>query len=738
MTASGALVGSASTARPQTADQAPDLAQTLQMVADTIVESLGFEVAVINLLERPTDATMRVIAVSGPPDVRDLLLGTAQSTRGWDQLLATSEQWGRLRFLDHRDAVPDPDGVVSWIPDIPVSDDPDAWHPEDALFAPLLSRSGTPLGMLSVDVPRDGRRPGPSTLHALEAFAVTAALAIEHARLAHESQVNQQRFQAVFERSPIPIGLLGTESTFEYVNQAFCRFLRRRPEELVGASPLTYTHPEDVGLSAPASARLRHAIPWPRGGDPEPIEKRYVHPDGTVVWGRLHLTALDHDSSPGVLLAQIEDITERKRAEQLLLQQAHFDSLTRLPNRPQIMQRLEQAVDADARAGTMTAVFFCDLDGLKLVNDGHGHAVGDAYLTAIAGRLAKSVRSQDVVGRLGGDEFVVLLSGLRTPTEAIGLAGRVLEGVQQPLVLSGIAFAPTMSVGIAYGRGPATTADQLLAQADTAMYGAKSAGRGGWSVFDPTMGGSPASQLQLRHDVGLALSRGEFVLHYQPIVGLPDGLARGHEALLRWQHPRLGLLVPAQFLDVVLGSEHEAEVTDWVIRQACADTVRRPGPPGLVTVNVSSSQICREDLPAVVVAALTDSGLSPCQLVLELTEDRLLTRADGPERLEALRALGISIALDDFGSGYSGLGYLQRFPSMDIVKLDRCFIAGLGRDAVSEHLIRAMRQFTDACGLRLVAEGVETAEQAELLRELGVVYLQGYHFGRPEPFVDAR
>ncbi len=710
-----------------------DLPATLQRVADAIVHSLGFEVAVLNLLEAPDDAVMKVIAVSGPAEVRDLLLGSAQSRAGWEQLLRDSTPWGRLRFLDHRLATPDPVGVVSWVPDIEVSDHPDAWHPEDGLFAPLLTTSGQPLGMLSVDLPRDGRRPGVATRSALEAFALTASLAIEHAHLAEQSRRNERRFEAVFARSPIPIGLLGPERTFENVNDAFCRFLDRPRSVLLGTSPLEWTHPDDVVLSRSASASLRSAIPVPRGRQPEPVEKRYVHPDGSLVWGRLHLTALDREGSPGVLLAQIEDITARKRAEQRLVHQAHFDELTRLPNRPHILEQLAQAIDRDRAAGTLTVVFFCDLDGLKLVNDGHGHAVGDAYLSAIADRLADSVRTQDVVGRLGGDEFVVLLTGVHTPTEAIGLAGRVLEGVQQPLKLGAVCFAPTLSIGISYGCGPSVDADRLLAEADTAMYGAKSEGRGGWHVFDPTMGGSPASQLQLRHDVGSALLRDEFVVHYQPIVELPEGTVRGYETLLRWQHPQLGLLQPGQFLDVVLGSEHESAVTDWVISQACHDTVRRPGPRRLVTVNVSSQQICRDDLQAVVLKALADSGLDPCDLVLELTEDRLLARGDGPERIAALRALGISIALDDFGSGYAGLGYLQRFPTMDVVKLDQTFVAGLGKDGVSEHLIRAMKQFTDACGLRLVAEGVETVEQADLLRDLGIVYLQGYYFGRPEP-----
>ncbi len=729
---SGALASFASGA-PGASGAVLDLLATLQQVADAIVESLGFEVAVINLLEPPDHAVLRVIAVAGPAEVREALLGTVQSCQVWDELLHGTSLLGRLLFLDHRNATLGEDGITWWIPDLPVSQDPDSWHPEDGLFAPLETTSGASLGLISVDLPRDGRRPGPATCNALEAFALMASLAIEHAQLSEQSRRNERRFEAVFASSPIPIGLLDPAGTFEHLNDAFCRFLDRTRSELLGTSPLAWTHPEDNVLSRPLSTRLRSGLPAPRSGEPGPVEQRYVLPDGSIVWGRLHLTALDPKGSPGVLLAQIEDITGRKRAEQRLVHQAHFDALTRLPNRVHILERIAQAVVADRRDGTLTVVFFCDLDGLKLVNDGHGHAVGDAYLTAVAQRLATSVRTHDVVGRLGGDEFVVLLSGVQTPTEAIGLAGRVLEGVQQPLQLGSVLFTPTMSVGISYGVGPSVDADRLLAEADTAMYSAKSEGRGGWHVFDPTLSGSPASQLQLRHDVGSALLRDELVLHYQPVVALPEASTCGYEALLRWQHPDLGLLQPAQFLAVVLGSEHESAITDWTIAQACHDAVRRPGPRLPVTVNVSSQQICRPDLPDVVGTALSDSGLAAGDLVLEITEDRMLASRNGPERIAALRRCGIAIALDDFGSGSAGLVPLQRFPTTDIVKLDRTFVAGLGQDQVSGHLVRAMKQFADACGLRLVAKGIETAEQAELLEELGIGFGQGFHYGRPAP-----
>jgi len=710
-----------------------DLTQTLQLVADAITESLGFEVAVINLLNQEEGA-MIVAAVSGPAEVRAALLHRRQGTAGWGKLLAASEPWGRLLFLDHAKSVADPSDIFTWVPDLPVSSDPNAWHPEDALFGQLESSDGQLIGMLSVDVPQDGLRPGVATRHALEAFAVTASLAIQHAGLAADSRRGERRFQAVFDSSPVAIALMGPDRCFVSVNDALCTFLDRDRSALVGHSPLEFTHPEDVLLTQGSAERAWAPVPVPRAEAwAAPDEKRYVLPDGTVVWGRLHLASLGSPDEPGVVIAQVEDVTERKRTEERLVRQAHFDALTRLPNRSQSMERLREALAADALEGTMTVVFFCDLDRLKLVNDGHGHAVGDAYIQEVSRRIRASVRDEDIVGRLSGDEFVVVLQGVRLPTEAIGLAGRIIDGVREPWRYNGVSFTPSLSLGIAYGAGGCTTADDLLAQADTAMYRAKTEERGAWQVYDPTMRNSAVAQLELRTEVATALEQKQFVLHYQPIVRLPDRAVVGHEALLRWQHPSRGLLAPAQFLHVVLESEYESPATDWVLQQACRDAVRLPVGARKVSVNVSSLQVGRRDLPDVVRRCLADSGLDPADLVLELTEDRLLSRPDGGQLLDRLHDIGVRLAIDDFGSGYAGLGYLQRFPAIDILKLDGSFVAGLGRDSVSEHIVRATVDLARGCGLQLVTEGVETAEQAAALQELGMELAQGYLFGRPAP-----
>ncbi len=706
-----------------------DLAGMLQLVADTIVESLGFEVAVVNIVV--DDVAMLVAAVSGPQEVRTALLNRRQGLDGWHKLVQASEPWGALRFLDHRTSQADPEDIFTWVPDLPVSDDPDAWHPEDSLFAPLTSSDGKLLGMLSVDMPRDGRRPGPATRRALEAFTVTAALALEHASLAARSLELQRQFEAVFDTSPISIALLDEQSRFVRVNEAFGALLRRCPEDLLGHHPTEFTHPEDRDAASGAMATTR-AYPDRRSELP-PVEKRYQLPDGSSVWGRLHLAALTTASKQTLVIAQVEDITESKRAEAQLVKQAHYDSLTGLPNRSESMRRLREAILADSADALMTAVFFCDVDRLKLVNDTHGHAVGDAFIRAVSQRIRASVREQDIVGRLSGDEFVVVVQGIETPTEAIGLAGRIVDRVREPLSLAGQRFTPSLSLGIAYSGGGMASADELLAHADSAMYRAKVEERGAWHVFDPSMRNSAPSQLALRNDLAEALAQEQFVLHYQPVVRLATREVIGHEAVLRWQHPRRGLLAPSEFLNVVLDSEYEGAITDWVIRQACNDASRLPPGCRKVSVNVSSVQIGRRDLRYVLSRCLAESRLSPRELVLELTEDRLLSRPDGAEILSALHDLGVSLAIDDFGTGYAGLNYLQRFPMINTVKLDRSFIDNLGHDPLSENIVRAVAGLALSSGLTLVTEGVETEEQAERLTAIGVEFAQGYLFARPRP-----
>jgi diguanylate cyclase (GGDEF)-like protein/PAS domain S-box-containing protein len=712
-----------------------ELRETLELVADTIVELLGFEVVVVNLVVAD-DGRMVAAAVRGPQALHDALRDEPQSWSVWETLLDRCEAWGRLRFLSHSCGW-DPESLAFWVPDVPVSDDPGDWHPDDALFAPLVGPDGRVLGLLSVDVPVDGRLPSLATRRALEAMSVTASLAIQQAALADERASLLARLEAAVELSPVAMALLDEDRRFLQVNAAYCRLLGRAAEDVVGHDPMEFTHPDDrLTVRVPAADRGTA----PSASSPSVREKRYVQPDGTVVWGRVHLAALGEEHGAAKVMAQVEDVTERKRAEAQLVEHAHHDALTGLPNRRASMRRLHEALHDRRREAV--AVFFCDVDRLKLVNDAHGHAVGDAYLQAIARRLLDSVRSDDVVGRLSGDEFVVIVHDAADRADVLRLADRVVAQVGAPLRLAGLELSPALSIGIAFGGDHgdgdgSDDGDELLARADAAMYVAKVEQRGTWHVYEDRAGGSAGEQLQLRADVDRALADDELLLHYQPIVRLEDGATVAHEALLRWQHPRRGLLLPGQFLDVVLGSRYESPVTDWVLERACLDAVRRPAGERRTSVNVSSLQVGRKDLPSVVARCLAGSGLDAGDLVLELTEDRLLDRADGDELLRRLRRLGVVLAVDDFGTGYAGLGYLARLSTVGILKLDRSFTAALGVDPVAEHLVRSTASLADACGLQLISEGVETPEQADALRRCGVRYAQGYLYGRPAPWGSA-
>jgi diguanylate cyclase (GGDEF)-like protein/PAS domain S-box-containing protein len=466
-----------------------DLHETLEAVATAVVEALGFAVAVVNLVVE--DGSLEAVVVAGPAEVRQALLGSRQSRHNWMRLLEVSEPWGRLRFLDHRHAGAEPADMLMWVPDLPASQAPDAWHPEDALFASLRASDGELLGVLSVDLPRDGRRPDAHARSSLEAFAIQAELAIEHAAVYSRLRHSEGLFRAVVYRSPIPIGLLDAQRCFVEVNEAFCRLLGRPAAELLGHTPLEFTHPDDQHLGTGGED------PGPGEPDPPPVVKRYLRPDATVVWGRLHVTRL-HDHARVRLVAHVEDVTQARQLESRLRHDASHDALTGLPNRSQVLARLAERVGRDRgdrpdrrEPGPRTGVcvLFCDLDRFKVVNDTHGHAVGDVLLGVVAQRLTEALRVGDIVGRLGGDEFVVVGDRVCTPAEAVALAERLAEVIAGPVLIGDLVLEPTLSVGVALSE-PSDGPESLLHKADMALYAAKAGGRRRWHLFEPDGPGS--------------------------------------------------------------------------------------------------------------------------------------------------------------------------------------------------------------------------------------------------------
>ena len=691
-----------------------DLATTL----DAVVEAMGFEVAVVNLVKDNGD--IEVVSVAGPAEVRDFLMGTHCPAQIWTELLKVAEDWGRLRFLDHLTAPADSADMLSWIPDLPISEEADAWHPEDGLFALLTARDGELLGILSVDVPRDGKRPGRRQRDLLELFAEQASMALDRARSHSRLMHSEALFRGVFARSPVPIAIINSDDTYLRANSAYATFLGRQQSELVGRTPNDFTHPDDLPVLGDLGAALRAGKPA------APVEKRYVRPDGSVVWGRLSATLLGTDSQASEILAQVEDITAHKNYEVKLLHEAMHDPLTGLANRTLVLERLAESL-ADRRR--RTAVLFCDVDRFKLVNDVHGHASGDELLRAVADRLVSAVRDHDLVGRFGGDEFVVVAESISSKAEVVALAARMADAVRRPVEVCGVEVTPTVSIGIARAvRG--LNPEELLARADTALYRAKNHHRGGWELYRADMWEEARNELHLREDLSRALEGGEIQVHYQPIVALDGSGIAGYEALLRWIHPQLGLLEPKDFLPVVVDSDIETAVTDFVLERAIADLAAGPADTAYVSVNLNPHQLTRPDLPALVADLLARYGLRGEHLVLELTEDRLLEQEGQERALAALRRLGIRLAIDDFGTGYAGLSYLRRVTA-DIVKIDRSFVSKLPRDRASASIISAVTELATVLRLTVIAEGVETPSQLAALRRCGVRYAQGYLFGRP-------
>jgi diguanylate cyclase (GGDEF)-like protein len=430
---------------------------------------------------------------------------------------------------------------------------------------------------------------------------------------------------------------------------------------------------------------------------------------------------------------------DRKRLQDELSHQAFHDSLTGLANRALFKDRVDHALKRFQRRRRPLAVFFLDLDRFKAINDSFGHASGDALLIAVSKRLSDCVRGEDTVARLGGDEFAVLVENLAGESEVRIVAERVKEAFRDPIVIDGRELAVAASIGIALSESGTETADDLLRNADLAMYRAKAAG-GGARQYAPEMHAGMIDRLELESDLRQALARDQLYIVYQPIVDLRTGRLSGAEALLRWQHPSRGVVSPADFIPVAESSGMIVPIGEWVLRQACREARRWDGIRGgeqlSVSVNLSGRQLQTSELPSIVPHALLDAGLAPGRLTLEMTESMLIDRSDEMlSLLHELRRIGVKLAIDDFGTGYSSLSYLHRFP-VDVVKIDRSFIESLTGEADETSLVGSIIRIGQGMRLVTVAEGIEDAAQLRALQRLGCDHGQGYHFARPMSAAD--
>ncbi|EIG60934.1 bifunctional diguanylate cyclase/phosphodiesterase [Bradyrhizobium sp. WSM1253] len=430
-------------------------------------------------------------------------------------------------------------------------------------------------------------------------------------------------------------------------------------------------------------------------------------------------------------VATHEDITEQRKAELQIAHMAHHDALTDLVNRALLGQRLKQALEQ----GGMFAIHHIDLDKFKAVNDTLGHQAGDILLQDVSRRLKQLARDSDTVARMGGDEFVILQSPISDSNEADTLARDVVIALSAPFGLDGHQAIVGASVGIAIAPGDGSTPEQLLHNADLALYRAKSDGRGMHCFFEPAMGEEAQSRRALEQDLHNGLAAGEFELHYRPVVKTDGGEISGFEALIRWRHPRRGLVAPNSFIPLAEEIGLIVPIGEWVIRQACATASRWPDHLH-VAVNISAVQFRQPGLTEVIVGTLAASGLDPRRLEIEITESVLLQDRHGTlTTLHQLRALGIKVAMDDFGTGYSSLTYLQCFP-FDKIKIDRSFVSGVENNAASLSIVRAVAALARGMGMTTTAEGVETAEQRDRIAAEGCTEMQGYLFGPPLPALE--
>jgi diguanylate cyclase (GGDEF)-like protein/PAS domain S-box-containing protein len=559
----------------------------------------------------------------------------------------------------------------------------------------------------------------------------------ERKRAVEKIREAEERYRTLVERIPVVTYMQqpGEPSRTTYISPQYESILGYSVEEVLSYPEhwVKILHPDDRERVLAEDERTN------RSEEPFVMEYRKIAKNGSVVWIRDEATIVrDEEGRSYYWLGIQTDVTERKRMEERLEHRAFHDPLTGLANRQLFVDRLGQALRRTRRRKKgRVALLFLDLDGFKVVNDSLGHEVGDLLLVAVVDRLKGCLRSEDTLARFGGDEFVVLVEDVEAADEAARVAERIIDELRHRFVLDGRELYARASIGIAIGEDRTKDPNDLLRDADTAMYRAKDEGWG-YAVFDPVMYERAIDRLEVENDLGRAVEQEEFVVHYQPIVILQTGEVSAVEALVRWDHPERGLLDPDEFVPMAEESGLVIPMGEQVLREACLrakewQEAHPRTPPLVMSVNLSARQLSRPDLAETVERVLGETGLEGSCLTLDVTETVYVKALAGnTATLDRLRGLGARISIDDFGIGYSSLAYLKRLPA-DAIKIDKSFVRGLGEDVEDTAIVRMIVELAHTLGMEVIAEGVETEEQVELLREMGCDFAQGYHLARPLP-----
>jgi diguanylate cyclase (GGDEF)-like protein/PAS domain S-box-containing protein len=539
----------------------------------------------------------------------------------------------------------------------------------------------------------------------------------------HAARQNEARFRSLVQHSSDVIIVTRADGTVRFVSPSATRVFGYDPAAMLRQAVPELLHPDDRERAA---TFFRHAAQAP--GVTGPVEWRFRQPDGSWLHAEILATNLLHDTTVKGVVLNTRDVSERRRLEEQLIHQAFHDPLTGLANRALFRDRVSHALALAQRRGSPVTVLFLDLDDFKTVNDSLGHAEGDRLLMAAAERFLACARSADTVARLGGDEFAILIEGADGRE---GLSDRLAAAMSHPFSLSGNQLRVTASIGVA-SASTDDRADDLLRNADMAMYAAKRRGKGRAETYESRMYADIRERLDLEAALRAAIEKQELTLFYQPIVNLKSGGIHGVEALLRWEHPQFGRLLPQHFIPLAEETGLIVQLGSWVLGEACRQLqVWRAAHPQLslaVSVNISGRQLQGSGLADALRQTLTSSGVEPSSVVLEITESVLMQQTDAVlERLQQLKGFGVRLAIDDFGTGYSSLSYLQRFP-IDILKIAKPFVEEVGQGADRSALARAIVGLGDTLKLQTIAEGIERAEQRTALIELGCTLGQGHHF----------